>query len=230
MTTLPVVFAHGWACGPDVWGPVLAALDLPSPCVLDLGYFGASQQEAHKQVEVLRKAEQPVLVVGHSLGFLWLLSQGDWPEGSAFLGLNAFGCFAGSENFPQGVPPRVLARMRSGLTRDAAQVVTQFRTQCGLGPVTADVVCEPALQEGLTDLMTLDARPVLAHLREKGSTVKVLAGEQDPIVSPNMTQASFPSGVPIDWQAEGGHMLPLTHPHICAGVVRSMVSHMVENS
>lgn len=230
MSVLQLVFVHGWGCGPDIWEPVLKVLDLPSACVLDLGYFGASQSDTQQRLDALLHGPQPVLVVGHSLGFLWLLSRGDWPKGSRFLGINAFGRFAAEEDFSQGVPPRMLARMQTGLQRDAAQVVNNFRARCGVGPVTPDALCVPALQDGLTELMTLDARPVLARLAEEPGAVKVLAGELDPIVSQDMTKTSFPPGVAIEWESEGGHMLPLTHPHVCAEAVRCMMSQNLENS
>lgn len=230
MTVPQLVFVHGWGCGPDIWEPVLKALDLPSVCVLDLGYFGASQSETQKQLGALLHEPQPVFAVGHSLGFLWLLSRGGWPKGSRFLGINAFGRFAAEEDFPQGVPLRMLTRMQTGLQRDAVQVVNNFRARCGVGPVRSDAVCVPALQDGLTELMTLDARPTLARLAAVPGAVKVLAGEHDPIVSPDMTQASFPPGVPVEWGSEGGHMLPLTHPHVCAEAVRCMMSQNLENS
>lgn len=228
MTALRPVFVHGWGCGPEIWTPVLAMLDLPSACVLDLGYFGASQHETHRQLDALLSGPQPVLVVGHSLGFLRVLSRGDWPKGSRFLGVNAFGRFAAGEDFPQGVAPRVLARMQTGLQRDAAQVVNTFRARCGAGPVEPDTLCVPALQDGLNELMTLDVRPVLARLAEQAGAVKILAGEQDRIVSPDMTRASFPAGVPITWQPQGEHMLLLTHPHLCAEAIRCMMSQKVE--
>ncbi|KFL88588.1 Biotin synthesis protein BioH [Acetobacter malorum] len=230
MTMPQLVFVHGWGCGPDIWEPVLKVLDQPSACVLDLGYFGASQSETQKRLEAVLHGSRSVLAVGHSLGFLWLLSQGGWPKDTRFLGINAFGRFAAEEDFSQGVPPRMLARMQTGLQRDAVQVVNNFRARCGVGPVTADALCVPALQDGLTELMTLDARPVLARLAEEPGTVKVLAGELDPIVSPDMTQASFPPGVAVEWEAEAGHMLPLTHSHVCAEAIRCMMLQNLENS
>lgn len=224
-----LVFVHGWGCGPDIWEPVLKALNLPSASLLDLGYFGASQSDMQRQLDAVLRGPRPVLAVGHSLGFLWLLSRGDWPAGSRFLGLNAFGRFAAEEGFSQGVPLRMLTRMQAGLQRDAVQVVNNFRARCGVRPVTAEALCVPALQDGLTDLMTLDVRPLLARLAEEPGAVKVLAGALDPIVSPAMTQAAFPPDVPIEWDAEGGHMLPLTHPHVCAEAVRRMMSQDLEN-
>lgn len=225
-----LVFVHGWGCGPDIWEPVLEALDQPSACVLDLGYFGASQSDTQQRLDAVLRGPQPVLAVGHSLGFLWLLSRGGWPKGTRFLGINAFGRFAAEEGFSQGVPLRMLTRMQTGLQRDAVQVVNNFRARCGVGPVTPNALCVPALQDGLTELMTLDARPALARLAAVPGAVKVLAGELDPIVSPDMTQASFPPGVPVEWESEGGHMLPLTHLHVCAEAIRCMMSQNLENS
>lgn len=231
MTMPQLVFVHGWGCGPDIWEPVLKALNQPSAYVLDLGYFGASQSDTQQRLDALLHGPQPVVAVGHSLGFLWLLSRGDWPKGSRFLGINAFGRFATEEDFSQGVPPRVLGRMQTGLQRDAAQVVNNFRARCGVGPVTSsDALCVPALQNGLTELMTLDVRPALARLAAVSGTVNVLAGELDPIVSPDMTQASFPPGVAVEWEAEAGHMLPLTHSHVCAEAIRCMMLQNLENS
>lgn len=225
-----LVFVHGWGCGPDIWEPVREALDQPSACVLDLGYFGASQSDTQQRLDAVLRGPQPVLAVGHSLGFLWLLSRGGWPKGTRFLGINAFGRFAAEEGFSQGVPLRMLTRMQTGLQRDAVQVVNNFRARCGVGPVTPNALCVPALQDGLTELMTLDARPALARLAAVPGAVKVLAGELDPIVSPDMTQASFPPGVPVEWESEGGHMLPLTHLHVCAEAIRCMMSQNLENS
>lgn len=225
MTGLQPVFVHGWGFGPEIWRPVLEALGQPSSTLLDLGYFGAPKVEAQAQHHALMTNGRPVLLVGHSFGFLWGLSQGAWPEGSRFLGINAFGRFSAGDTFAQGVAPRVLSRMQAGLQRDAGQVVNSFRARCGAEPAAARDLCVPALADGLNGLMTLDARPVLAHL---AGNVRILAGEQDPIVSPDMTRASLPAGVPVEWQGEGGHMLPLTHPHICAGAVRRMMSETME--
>lgn len=229
MTAPQLLFVHGWGFGPDVWAPVLKALGQPEVCLPDLGYFGASQHEAQRQVEALRSGPHPVLAVGHSLGFLCLLARGNWPEGSRFLGINAFGRFAAGEGFLQGISPRVLARMQAGLIRNPAQVVMDFRTRCGAGPVSSEMVSQEALQEGLTDLRTLDMRPVLSRLAGVPGAVSILAGGQDPIVSPDMTRASLPPDLPISWQAEGGHMLPQTHPDICAEVIRRMTLQMLEN-
>lgn len=229
MTAPQLLFVHGWGFGPDVWKPVLKALGQPEACLPDLGYFGAASHEAQRQVEALRSGPHPVLAVGHSLGFLWLLARGNWPEGSRFFGINAFGRFAAGEEFSQGISPRVLTRMQAGLMRNPAQVVMDFRARCGAGPVPSEMVCKEVLQEGLTDLRTLDMRPVLSRLTKVPGAVSILAGEQDSIVSPDMTRASLPLDLPISWQAEGGHMLPQTHPDICAEAIRRMTLQMLEN-
>ncbi|GFE92416.1 alpha/beta fold hydrolase [Acetobacter persici] len=230
MTAPQLLFVHGWGFGPDVWNPVLKALGQPEVCLPDLGYFGASQHEAQRQVEALRSGPRPVLAVGHSLGFLWLLARGNWPEGSRFVGINAFGRFAAGEEFSQGISPRVLTRMQAGLMQNPAQVVMDFRIRCGAEPASSEMVCQKTLLEGLTDLRTLDMRPALSRLAGVPGAVSILAGGQDHIVSPDMTRASLPPDLPISWQAEGGHMLPQTHPDICAEAIRRMTLQMLENS
>ncbi|MDQ2105428.1 alpha/beta fold hydrolase, partial [Azospirillum isscasi] len=54
-----------------------------------------------------------------------------------------------------------------------------------------------------------DAREALA------GPALALAGAQDPIVPPAMTEQAL-SGIDTAWHPEGGHLLPLTAPGWCA--------------
>ncbi|KGB21250.1 alpha/beta fold hydrolase [Acetobacter tropicalis] len=225
MTALQPVFVHGWACGPQIWQPVLAHLNLPPAHLIDLGYFAKSAGERDDgQILTALEADRPILGVGHSMGLMWLLSQRDWPPGSRFVGINAFGRFASGADFPQGVGPRVLARMQAGLARDAGTVVNSFRARCGMAAVESSTCHVSALQAGLSLLAKGDVRAqierVVAH---DASCMVALAGGEDPIVSASMTKAAFPQDIKIEWQEKGVHMLPLTHPEFCAAHIQKLM-------
>lgn len=225
MSGLQPVFVHGWACGPEIWHPVQAALGVTDWLSLDLGYFKAPTHQPQSVAAtnfLSTQDKQPKLFIGHSLGFMWLLSQCKIPEDSRFVGINAFGRFAATQGYEHGVPTRVLQRMQVGLSRNIAQGVNAFRARCHLPEVT-ETSCQPAaLQDGLEFLTQGDVRPSLPQLVQNKSLL-VLAGAQDPIVTPALTEAAFPAGVACHWQAQGGHMLPQTHPQFCAEHIRTFL-------
>lgn len=216
MARLLPVFVHGWGFGPEFWQAVLAQLNWPDAVTLDLGFLAPATSGAEKTVtlENILQHRQPILGIGHSLGFMWLMMQhrhGIWPTGSQFSGINTFACFASREDFPQGVAPRIVHRMKRGLGREPAAVVNDFRQRCGALPVQAER-CQPEeLAQGLDILLTEDVRADLPS-----GPLDILAGRQDEIALPDMTEASFPAPAHIRWVENGGHVLPLTHPVECA--------------
>ena len=152
MSALEPVFVHGWACGPEIWQPLQAALGGQAYHNLDLGYFTPSPTEK----SVVAAAEflahqngQPKLFICHSLGLLWVLSRCTLPEGSRVVGINAFGRFAAAQDFTQGVPLRVLGRMQAGIARNVAQGVNTFRARCGVPDVAPQACNEATLHAGV---------------------------------------------------------------------------------
>ncbi|MBB2201696.1 alpha/beta fold hydrolase [Gluconacetobacter tumulisoli] len=209
------MFVHGWGFTPDFWAPVRSALDRTDGIDLDFGFFGPERMTA--------RPSRPFVAVGHSLGALWLLRRR--PEGCAGMVLiNGFARFSAAVDFPAGVPPRVVGRMIQGLDQNADDVVLTFRRRAGIaadlpGPAQAE-----RLAAGLAILRDEDARPALADaaIGRTMPPLAILAGGNDPIVTAEMTRACFSTRVPIEWVAEGGHLLPLTHPAICAAAISGM--------
>jgi pimeloyl-ACP methyl ester carboxylesterase len=61
-----ILFVHGWGYDAGFWDPLRQTLgDLPG-ITLDLGYFGDTRTAIPDGI---------TLLVGHSLGFLWLARQ-----------------------------------------------------------------------------------------------------------------------------------------------------------
>lgn len=189
-----ILLVHGWGFDASVWDGVRAALPPDvEVAALDLGFFGAP-------------TEVPAgvtLAVGHSLGALWLLREGIAPV----LAVNGFPRFTAAPDFPQGVAPRMVERMARRLADAPAEVVEAFRARCGAAPAPA-TLNGARLAWGLDLLMSADARPA--------RPLRALAGRNDPIVPPAMTEAAF--GAEASW-LDGGHLLPLSHPSAVAQAI-----------
>lgn len=204
------VLAHGWGLRPSIWEPLLAHGSLADVLLVDLGFFGPASRHA-------LPADRPLVGIGHSLGFPWLLRQEvPW---DALVAIGGFCRFTAGEDFPEGVASRVLSRMQAKLPGATERVVSDFLARCGLSDFDLDGHSTEALAEGLGWLSSWDERDALrAH---RGSLL-ALAGEADPIVPPSVTRATFPADA-IRWQAEGGHLLPLSHPSWCASALSSFL-------
>lgn len=205
--TRRTILVHGWGFDRTFWNAVAPRLD-ETPVLIDLGFFGASR--------TMISSDAPVFAVGHSLGLMWLLLNGGLPPGSRVAAIGGFTRFARADDFPDGVPERILARMQSALTRDASSVVAQFRDRCGLpagAEVPAGMPDVPALSAGLSLLRNGDARSC------RNQVVRVLAARDDAIVSPAMTAACF-TPEQIETAETGGHLLPLARPELSARFIR----------
>ncbi|MBF0402002.1 MAG: alpha/beta hydrolase [Magnetococcales bacterium] len=214
-----LLLVHGWGLGPGVWHPLIRALS-GYPChTLDLGFFGPARLTV--------PAQRPLLAVGHSLGFLWLLHQlpqAPWRESClGLVSIAGFSRFSRGDHFPAGVPPRLLTRMAQQLPVNATAVLKAFCQQGGYASCPTQTVPDPdPLLVGLDWLQHWDGRAALAAW---GGPVCALAAEDDQIVAPDLTRACFATG-DIQWLPDGGHLLPLTKPLLCAGHVRHCIERL----
>lgn len=198
-----ILFVHGWGYDAGFWDPLREALGVPGK-TLDLGYFGA---------EDLSIPDGVTLLVGHSLGFLWLARKRSLRH-LPLIGINAFPRFLETDDYAPAMAPRVLDRMRRRVLSDPAAVLAEFWQRAGApGPDKAPNTA--ALASGLDQLATWDEREDLAH---HASSVRLIAGEEDAIVPAAMTRMAFKSST-IDW-LPGGHALPHTRPLDVAKLIR----------
>ena len=200
-----ILFVHGWSYDAHFWDPVRAALgDAPS-ATLDLGYFGVADIGLPRDV---------TLLVGHSLGFLWLARQSALKH-LPLVGINAFPRFLEADDYRPGVAARVLERMRRRVGSDTRSVLEEFWLRAGAaGPEGAPK--KAALAEGLDHLAAWDERENLAA---RASPARLIAGREDAIVPAAMTEMAF-KGSKITW-LPGGHALPRSHAADIAGLIRS---------
>ncbi|HEY1382706.1 MAG TPA: alpha/beta hydrolase [Dongiaceae bacterium] len=200
-----ILFVHGWGYDARFWDPLRERLRDFSSVALDFGYFGSPQTSIPHGV---------TLLVGHSLGFLWLLRQPAL-EHLPLIGINAFPRFIGADDYQPAIAPRVLERMRRRVVTDARGVLAEFWQRAGaVGPETAPNTA--ALADGLGHLAGWDERE---NLRRRASSVRLIAGEEDAVVPAAMTRMAFEDRA-IDW-LPGGHALPQTHAAKLARLIRS---------
>ena len=200
---MTLVFVHGWAFDAGFWDPLLAELDgLPS-AVINLGFRGSEAQ--------FPKLEGPLVAIGHSLGFLWLLHERPFAW-TKLIAVNGFPRFVEGDGFTPGVPARTVEGMIAGMERNPSRVVRDFLALCGTGE-SPDNLNPDRLLDGLHWLLRWDGRAAM-----DGEKVHVLAGRNDPIVPDAMTEHGF-AAHPIHWH-DGGHLLPLNDPKWCADKIR----------
>lgn len=207
MPVKTVWLIHGWSYGPTLWDRVAAALS-GAPLRLervDLGYFGPERPPEQPP------GSPPDLLVGHSFGSLWALMAPDLAA-VPVLAVNGFTRFAATPEFPDGVPPRGLARMIRGMSGDAAAVLAGFRAQIGDSGPLPDLPPDPARLTGDLERLRQDVAP------PRPGPVTALAGEADPLISAAHSRACF--GDAVRWVPGGGHLLPLTH---AAGVADAIL-------
>jgi pimeloyl-[acyl-carrier protein] methyl ester esterase len=210
MSRPTLLLVHGWGLGPGIWRPLLEQMDNPPHYCLDFGFFG--------QEKTAIPSDQPLIAVGHSLGFLWLLQHLDnapWAEQvQGLVSINGFSRFAKADDFPHGVEQCLIRRMKNGLQRDPVKVLNSFR-ELGGGPagdfISADAkkrMDTTALAYGLAWLLEWDGRPGLGQWNRP---LMAIANQDDNIVTPTMTEASFSAPLAeqsrqIEWLSGGGHM------------------------
>lgn len=200
--TVTLAFLHGWGFGKDFWSPLRTLLPEWLHAVDDRGYFCAQHD-----LEI----SGPAIAVAHSFGTMRLLAQP--PAGLAGLvAINGFTRFCADETAP-GVPPRIVAQMRKAMAADPARVVQGFRAGCGIEDGFSSI--DPAPLSA--DLDTMQS----ASLAAPAVPVLSLEGARDHLLDRLTRDAQFP-GAQIERaeQADGGHMLPLTHPEWCAQHIR----------
>lgn len=207
-----ITLVHGWGCDPALWRDVVPLLDGLDVEVADLGFFSRPALPS--------PCTAPRIAVGHSLGALWWLALTGLPW-RTLVAINGFPRFTAADDFPHGVPPRVLERMRRRFAAAPAAVLAEFHAACGMADAAPELPAGAApLADGLALLAATDGRAAMA---QRAGDVWALATRDDAIVPPAMSEAAFAALAPqrLRWLDDGGHLLPLTQPQACAALIRA---------
>lgn len=216
MTAEPrLVFVHGWGFDSGVWGPIRDSLsDIESETV-DLGFFGTP-------AAVTENRERPVIAVGHSLGFLWLLHERPFAW-RALVSIGGMPRFAKAGDYGHGVGPRVIDAMIARFNAAPAETLAEFlrRSGCADAPISGRID-RARLTEGLRWLKEWDERETLAADR---APVLALHAADDAIVPTELSKDAFAArpDTRVASRPDGGHALPLSEPRWCAAQIREFV-------
>ncbi|WP_374545942.1 alpha/beta fold hydrolase [Rhodoblastus sp.] len=195
-----LIFVHGWALEPDIWDALAPRLACFAQMRVDLGFFGAPDLPDLRDGDIL---------VGHSMGLLWGLSQhADW---AGIVAINAFARFTLDDAGHGCVKPASLRAMRQALERDPQACANAFRASLGLAPARGR-----AQKERLMTGLDLLRDGQVAALPE-GAALLALGAEDDSLAPPAATRdlAALTGGA-LALNATGGHGLPWTAPDFCA--------------
>ena len=208
-----LVLVHGWGFDGDVWSPLRELLGDMATRVHDLGFFG-------RPAAALPEPGAPVVAVGHSLGFMWLLHRHPFAW-DALVSVCGMPRFTAAADYPHGVTPRLLERMAARMKREPRATVDDFRRRCGVGAARGELD-ESRLGEGLDWLRQWDLRGALA-----AETVPLLAlgGEADEIVPWTLTEEIYGRRpqTALHVAAGGDHGLPQTQAQWCAERLRAFL-------
>lgn len=206
--TQVLLMAHGWGYNHRFFDAFIQSLptnirETTLFVCLEAGYFPeqataglmvqANQAWIHHPTEalhslVLAHAEVPWLGLGHSLGFSKLLDFSvRW---HSLFSLHGFTHFTSSEQYTEGTPPRVLARMIQKAEQNIAEVLTNFHTRCGHAADWA-TLNEHTLLADLRSMQHLDTTTALQTTLAHGADFHAWAGTNDDIVPLPLAQACF---------------------------------------
>ncbi len=205
---MKLLFAHGWALDRTLWTRVIEPLGAlaAGAVVLDQGYYGRPHHPD------LARGER-WLGVGQSLGALELLAAPP-VRLAGVVAIDGFARFGEAADFPTGVRPRVLERMRA---RVADGALVEFLERAG-GVVPDGTPDIARLTVGLDRLQTLEGRT-------SPLPVWRLQAADDPIALLAMADASF-AGMDVrarQLREAGDHLSPIHAPLACATLIRAAV-------
>jgi pimeloyl-[acyl-carrier protein] methyl ester esterase len=215
MTSSRITLLHGWGFDASLWRDVLPRLRGLDVEVCDLGYFG--------RPALPQPCDAPRVAVGHSLGALWWLALTDLPWRRLVV-INGFPRFTAAADFPHGVAPRVLKRMRKRFGEAPGAVLDDFRAACGAPPDVGPAlpVDTAPLAAGLAQLADGDGRETFAR---RQADIWAFASRDDAIVPPALSESAFGAlGNRLRWCKGGVHLLPLARPEACADLIREAAS------
>ncbi|MGH1403971.1 MAG: alpha/beta fold hydrolase [Alphaproteobacteria bacterium] len=197
-----ITFVHGWGCGPDIWNELVNHLPEFTHQAINLGFTGT-------ETDLNSLSPKPSIYVTHSLGTMWAL-RNRHAHMATLISINGFTSFY---NF---TPPRTLKTMKINLKRNPELQMEDFWKTTKL-PTSASLNI-PTLKTGLDWLIDWDCEDQLAGLT---CPVTSAFSRHDPILDFDQMKKQWKDHN-ISIFEDGGHALPMTHPHHLATMIRDI--------
>ena len=201
------LFVHGWGMNATIWQPVLdrlpgwvdaVTMDLPGhgnrtgESFTDLSSL---TEDLQRQCEQVKKAHQPLVLVGWSLGGLACLQLGinKATQADAFILVSSNPCFVSRENWLCGIDGEVFNQFSQSLKTDFSGTIRRFLSLQVKGSDSGRVILrslrekilqqpqpnEATLDAGLKVLQQVDLRNQLHEIKQP---VSWILGGQDGLV------------------------------------------------
>ena len=200
-------FVHGWGFDGRFWEPLAARLTSWRQSVAERGYFGGSSEP---------EPDEPFVAVAHSFGAMRVLADAS-PQCRGLIAINGFDRFA-------GIPARVIDRMVTMLDRDPARVVQDFRMRIG----TTDAFGTPDAALLAQDLRIMRDDDCSGITALASFPILSIQADCDPLLPQPLRERAFKTAPDLQRRnmANGGHLLPQTHPDACAQAVSAFMERL----
>ena len=215
-----LVLVHGWAVDKAIFDRLELELSDYEIIKYDLGFFGRPE---HPEIP----SDRPVIAIGYSLGFLWLLHEQPF-KWDGLISIGSFTRFTRMRGFMGGVLTMVLEGMKVRLGLDPKGLLKDVYQQCGFDRDVPEGYDARQLHQGLNWLKNWDMREVF---HQSNVPVLALAASDDPVVPESLTKASFEGKCDLVWSPDGGgHGLPVTRSQWCADQIRQFAQSFSKKS
>ena len=187
-----VVFAHGWGFDKTLWADTIKRFNLNDYYLLDFGYTG------NRDIVNICQTE-PLIGIGHSLGFAWLLQNLDNPV--CLISISGFDCFL------RIYDSRTIEKMRRNLIRNKQAQMRAFHKRAGTKTISLPNFEEQPLIEGLENLSTWDLNQRLKSLK---IPIFAVASQNDKIVPISHSKRIFENCI-LKIIPSGDHIIPINN-------------------
>lgn len=195
----PLLFWHGWAMHPSVWGGLAAQLSVAYRTPALPGYVGAREPEPYVLDTLvdamLADVDTPVTLCGWSLGAMLALHAAHRHPGKVarLVLIGATPSFVQRDGWPHGMAAEALAQFSQAVRTDPGNALKRFIALFNQGDVNSRAIARdltralgrddlPSLSTliaGLALLRDTDLRPLAAEVRQP---TLLLHGALDPLM------------------------------------------------
>ena len=187
-----VVLAHGWGFDKTFWVDTIKKFNIYDYYLLDFGYTG------NRDIVNICQTE-PLIGIGHSLGFAWLLQNLENPV--CLISISGFDCFF------RIYDSRAIEKMRRNLIRNKQAQMRVFHKRAGTKLISLPNFEEQSLVEGLENLRTWDFNH---RLKSLNIPIFAIASQNDKIVPISHSKRIFENCI-LKITPCGDHIIPINN-------------------